>query len=1094
MAAILKWMFVLVLLIAVAGSGAAYWLYSRSDEELRLLVLGQLKTMTPDLKFDVARAQLDWSGRVRIYGLTAFLPDDKDRPSVEVPEIIATLDSERLADLDNVSIQKLYLVKPKIRLTRNVEGNWNFGRVAFHITPGSVLADIEIENATIPVEFQLSEKKARKLLFENFNLTAHPADSRRLSILIGTLLKPAGPLTLEIDATLDGSTWKCETRDAWKVPVDQRLIQLICDLSPEAATQVANAGQLMEQAKATQAAVGTITTSPSSPSSPMKLASQLQPKSGIPDFGARCICDLTFRLQKDGPQHPFSFQIHSAIANGEIDNDLLPFPLKEVGGTIYVDNRRIIETHLHASNGATKISFAGDIVPSKPITASIKLRGVELNNALKSRLIEPLRRTIQSMGLTGLCDVDASIIQDGGAWQKQVKLHLTKGTVTHERFPVTVRDVTGELLLEKNVVEFHATGKYAGQLVTAHGEITDPGPAHQANIVVSSKNLPIDDESLAACPTPVLKAIESLKLKGRHDLMLRLSRPAGLGQKYEPDLNERVYDGSLNFHGFPFAIQQLNGFVRWRGDTVKFSQLRGTHDGATLTGEGTFQLLPKPGRLELTIDATDGAFDRALQMALPASLRQVWNDFQPQGHFDVTTEIAWIPGTPCVVKLPKVTVRDGEMLMKSFPWPLQNLSGKFSYNTEPGKLVMEEVRAQHDDAQLSARGVGWFVNGRPWRLDFHQLNVDNLIPNATFRNALPEALQKPFDFLRPTGVFSLAGPVLFFELRPGEKAIGAMWKLDTILSRCGITAGTRVEEINGAIKVEGTWDGNAATLDGKLDLDSLSIFRQATGLAYQINKVVGPISFRDGKFVAGTETAIPPRASDAPDEDKRIRGNVFDGNVFLDSVVELGDELKYQVFVEMKTGRLERYAQQYLRGYSKLAGIMNGWMNLRGKGTNADRMVGEGKMIIAPASLYDSPMLTQIFQVIQLRSPDRSAFEEARLNFSIANGRFDFNSIEFLGESLNMRGRGYVRFDGGMQLDFGLRLRQLIPNPLSPGLMAVKVTGNITDPKTAYVPFPEVDDAMKQFFGVLLDPRKMTPRPGLFTPRTGQQQTEEATR
>ena len=242
---------------------------------------------------------------------------------------------------------------------------------------------------------------------------------------------------------------------------------------------------------------------------------------------------------------------------------LLPFPLNGLGGEVYIDNRRVIEAQLYAANGPTKIAFDGDIIPSKPITAAIKVRNIELNNALKARLPKELTRVVQSLGLTGRCDLDASAVQDSGGWRPHVKLHLLKGTVTHERFPVTVRDVEGELIctrdeltLDKKLVKFEATGRYAGQKVESYGTITNPGPEQQADIVVRSKNLPMDDEALAACPVPVMRAIQSLRLKGRHDLYLRLTRQPGLGQKYEPELIERVYDASLNFTGFPFAIDQ----------------------------------------------------------------------------------------------------------------------------------------------------------------------------------------------------------------------------------------------------------------------------------------------------------------------------------------------------------------------------------------------------------------------------------------------------------------------------------------------------------------------------------------------------------
>ena len=280
-------------------------------------------------------------------------------------------------------------------------------------------------------------------------------------------------------------------------------------------------------------------------------------------------------------------------------------------------------------------------------------------------------------------------------------------------------------------------------------------------------------------------------------------------------------------------------------------------------------------------------------------------------------------------------------------------------------------------------------------------------------------------------------------------------------------AGSRVDNINGVVQLDGSWDGRSAELS---TVTSSWIpprsFAKSMERAYQIDRIRGPIALRDGKFVAGFEEAIPPRRSDTLPIEKRISGDVIGGKVFLDAAVDLGAELGYRAFVELKDGRLERYAQQYLRGQSKLAGVMNGWINLEGKGTNPDRMRGSGKLVIAPAALYELPLFAQIFALIQLQSPDKTAFDEAKLDFTLANSRFDFTSIELQGDTLQMRGRGFVRLDGGMQLGFGLARRQFIPNPFKGGnLIAVKVTGNVGDPKTEFVTFPELDDMLRQFLG-----------------------------
>lgn len=1064
-------MFVLVLLILVAGGGAAYWLYSRSDEGLRQMVLSQLKTMAPNLNVEIERAHFDMLNRVVIYGLTIRLSEDSDdHPLLEVPELTATLEPTQLTDFENLVIQKLVLVRPKVHLVRGPDGIWNWNQIALGTPQGFPIPDLDIDNASIMIEIKLPDNRIRKLPFRNFKLTSRPADAKRLLIQVDTLLEPAGPLNLEIQAAVDGSSWKVESRNAWRVPVNDELVRLLgdLDLSHQITEGVANAGKWIDDLKLAQAGFESETTQSSYSSNLLS-----RRNSATQEFGVHCVSDISFAVQKVDPEHPLKFKVLVAVSEGAIENKLLPFSLGDIKGNLYLDNRQVIVTDVHASHGASQISFNGDVIPGKPIRASVSLRGIELTKNLKSRLPEGLRRILNSTGLTGVCDADLTLTQEEGVWIKRADLRLTKGTVTHEKFPVTVREVAGTLHLENHVVKFDATGKYAGQTVEASGKIINPGPAQRADIVIASKNLPLDDESLAACPAPVLRAIEALNLTGRHDLLLKIHRNEGRGQKYEPELSEYIHDGYLCFNGFPFTVQRLSGRVRWKNDLVEFTDIKGIHDDAVLTAAGTFDRSQGPGRLKLAIDATDAEFDRSLEKALPATLRQVWEQFQPLGSFDIKTDITWSPGSPCEVVVPSIKVRDGEVLMKCFSWVLHDLNGEFSYNTKPGMLVIKSVSARHDDTDLSVRGVGWFPNMKPWRLQFEQMNVDNLVPNATFRNALPEALQRTFDFLRPTGTFWISGPVEFSGQPNIHSSINASWKLKTIWSGCAIDAGSRIDDIRGVVQLDGSWDGTSANLDGDLNLDSASIFRQARGSAYQIERIRGPISFHDGKFVAGYEKAIPPRPSDTLPTEKRIRGDVIGGKVFLDAVVDLGPEINYRAFAELTDGRLERYAQQYLRGQSKLAGVMNGWINVEGKGTKPDRMRGNGKLVIAPAALYELPLFAQIFALIQLQSPDKTAFDEAKLDFTLANSRFDFTSIEMQGDTLQMRGRGFVRFDGGMQLGFGLTRRQFIPNPFKSGnLIAVKVTGNVGDPKTEFVTFPELDDMLRQFLGPMY-PRRM---------------------
>jgi hypothetical protein len=192
--------------------------------------------------------------------------------------------------------------------------------------------------------------------------------------------------------------------------------------------------------------------------------------------------------------------------------------------------------------------------------------------------------------------------------------------------------------------------------------------------------------------------------------------------------------------------------------------------------------------------------------------------------------------------------------------------------------------------------------------------------------------------------------------------------------------------------------------------------------------------------------------------------------------------------VTMSRGRLESYARQYLRGQSDLAGVMNGWLYLWGKGRSEDQIKGRGAMQIAPAALYELPVFVQVFQALRMDAVDRTAFDRADVLYNIQNSRFNFETIDLVGKAISLRGRGYVRFDGAMQLDFysDLARNQIripviheIAGMLSRGWVGVKVTGNIGSPQTKIIPVPELDEAMKQFLGSFEPQPPARPNSGL---------------
>ena len=1110
MSSIFKWMIVLLLLIAVVGGGGVYWYYVRSDELLRAEVLKQLGNLAPDLSFKLEGAKFDFSGRIRLQGLSIQLPGDAE-PALYVPETIATLDDQKLTDFETVSIQRLRFVHPQLHVVRHPDGRWNWQGIAWRSNGSQAVPEVDVEHGTIFVELQRDRRAVRKLKLADLNITAVPAAARKVTAVVSARIGPAGPLSATIDADLDGPPFTLEAK--WlRLPVDDDLLELVGELSPAVHAKLQDARLAIANVVATQTAAMPIPTPQRGDSSrgvstsPISLHSQLPVvTASVPGpFGLKCNCDLHCRVQWPGPDSPPQFQVLAELRSGQLSHVVLPFPLYEIRGSVYADPGQVIVRDLRAENGATRLYLNTRVAPNESPRVKLQVRNIQIDEPLKARLPEPLRKLVNSLSLAGLCDLDLGTTQNGGKLAWEGALHLSEGFVAHEKFPYPVREIRGTARLRGNEIEINGQGKASGVPVNATGRITNPGPANESVFIIKANGVPINSVLLEASPASLRSTLTELNLQGKGDVGMRFSKAAGIGQKYRMRSVVGLRDCSCMLKSFPYRIHRLQGLVDWEDDLITFKELRGEHDGTQLIAEGRFERMPAPGRLDLSIHAENAAFDRSLEVALPASLRRQWQEFQPSGRFDVDSQITWIPGQPCKVELPRIKIIDAEITMQSFPWPMRAIEGEFSYEVSERldqatgrsqsspRLIMKSVSAQHDDTQIRGRGIATFAAGEPWRVRFDELHVDDLIPNSTFRKALPPQLQRVFEALNPSGKFSIdtkSQGAVEIEGGTASGTITSAWDVQLHLTDCALTAGIRIEDIHGQIGLNGGSDGQTANLKGQLDLDSISVFRQASGLAYQITRVVGPISLQDGQFTGGSRaltTPTPPAR--APHLSDRISGDMIDGKLTVDVVADLREEPDYRMQITLSRGRLETYAQQYLRGQSNLAGVINGWLFLWGKGRGEEQLKGRGELQVAPAALYELPVFVQIFRALRLDAVDRTAFDRADVLFNIENSRFNFDAIHLIGTAINLHGRGYVRFDGALQLDFySMIARSQIRIPviheiagiLGRGWVGVKVTGHVGAPETRIVPIPEFDEALKQFLGAFdQPPPKARPKPG----------------
>jgi len=1065
----LKHAAMLAAFLVVGMAVALAWFTFHGDELLRTEILRQVSTMLPETSVDIERAQFDFRGRVRIVNFSLRLPGD-DEPSLMVPEVVIGLDRQAWHERQQILVESIQFRQPQLRATRDASGAWDWSQVQF-VRPESdgPLPQFEINHGAVQLSL-LNPEQTSSFLWrvEDVHLTAVPDSQRSFGVKLSARSDLTGLVTADATVPVEPAAWQAQLH-VQRVAVDPTTLELAHRVVPDLPAYLQRGHQwLREKVPAAN--------------TPEALAR----RSRHPlDLGLSLVTSLQLNVRQPDPETPIQYVAQVDIQDGQMAHEVLPRPVRDLKGTLVTNGSQVILQGLNAIDGRSQLTIDGRADRNGTVDLTLKAVKLPIDDATVARLPPALQRIVHSLSLTGLVDGTARAqLTAGQPWKITADAALSDGRINHEKFRYPVHDVQGTLSWHDDVMQLHGTGRAGQTTVSMVGTVHNPGPLGEAIYDIRADDVPIDEALIAASPLPVQQTLTALQARGKGNAWLRLIRPAGPDQKYELQLRTVITDGSILFKDFPYAVTHLTGKVDWIDDVVTFKHLKGQHDDTALTGTGQFDRRVEPGRMTLDIHATNGAVDRALYAALHRHLQEVWDTFNPSGRIDLDAHINWTPGQPVRVDVPQLTLADGAFQMRDFPYPFQDVGGEFSYNAARNEVAIRKLSARHDDTQVSTSGHA--TCGTPWMVKLESLHVDDLSPTPAFRRTLAPELKQIVDNLNPVGRISFEGPVTFYGPERIDQPMQADWNLEIFLAGCSLNAGLRLDDIHGKVDLAGKWDGINATLAGRVDLDSLAVFRD-----YRVTQIQGPFKLIDQQLTVGSAQMARPIKPDAAftvAPTSRMIGTAYQGDAKLDAIVDFRQEITYLAHMELNGASLERYALQHLRGHSNVRGLMNGWMDIRGRGYSAAAITGDGQLQISPAALYELPVFLQIFQLPQFQPVTRSAFNYANFLFNLRNERFDFQAIDLVGPSLSLRGRGYVRFDGMVMLDFftmqprntvpiiGLREIVGLVNQMSQGWLAVEVRGSIAQPEARVVPFPELDAAMKQFLGAF-EPRPNSPPP-----------------
>ena len=1128
----LMWLVLFVVVAAIGLGVAAHHYWANADRLLLEKVAALFKEWHPELRFELGRCRLDWSGQIHIEQFSLTLPES-ERPLIDLPDTIVDLDREALVNRQEVIVLNLRLLQPQIEATRYPDGTWDFQKLPAlpESEKRTSLPTCELQKAQLVLHImQDGNAPPATVVVENADLKLTPNGKRNLLIEGGAHIAQVGNLKLDGRINVDTKTGSLNGQ-LTDVTLGHELLAYAASFEPSVNDKVAAVRQRLLDEMLKQPnpesklpfSIAGLANSPSTNLADFRPATLSNTKAGIqqasgsrmqparrhaippPMIGANdsilgllANLDVSFRVAVPSAETPPDVRLLVDIKGGAITNTALPFPLDNLTGQVEYANRLLTIRKLTAVNGPTEVGISGSVLQSDAGPSgqvNLKIKGLVCDDRLRSRLSVGFGNIYDVHNPSGLLDMEVSVVSTpDGKWNPQdLLVRANRASVVHEIFPYPVREAVGTIVQDGRDLRIDMAGRVGNRPITLKGFVRNPGPEAWIVFEIDVDDLPLDGQFYDACNPKMRTVLESMNLGGFADAHVRLERKPGPDQKMTPSMVGYLKAGKMAFRSFPYQVENLTGKLEFDGRDWIFTDLRGTHGEALLNAEGTYITSTGTGDLQLSVTTQEARIDESLRTALPPHLKKLWEEVAPGGRIRrMVTNVRMLQGKPVRITLPEIQIDEGTTRMRVFPYELSGIKANYSYGD--GLLTIHSFDGRHGATEVSLQGTVQTQPNGDWRTTLSKWSAKNLVTDDSFQKALSPGLKSVFSAFSQDQTLNATG---FLELRgtpDPQYPITAAWEVATYLEKGKISAGLDFTDVSGRIISTGTWDGYEADVDGILDISSLKVFDK-----YVLYDVRGPFALKQGIFSAGSRQALVPNGSDRPiDSSEQIEAKFVGGILTINSQATTSQPTDYVARINLSHGQLKRFSQLYMQSRDRLEGVMNGWMTVSGKGAQPKNMTGRGQLQISPAALYDLPVVFQVLNTLAVAPQDNSFFEYGRVDFQIANEQFNFSSIDLVGSPMQLHGTGRAGFDDSIDLTFvsvlpNSRLRKpqvwipivsevagLVGGVTNLVGVVVEVTGTTSNPQTKVIPAKNLDDAVKQFVRSL-KPLPLTPPP-VFSP------------
>ncbi|QDT00511.1 hypothetical protein HG15A2_38490 [Adhaeretor mobilis] len=1006
------------------------YFYTHMDDEIRRKVEVVLAEKFPQLQVNVGGARLIEGQGIAIYDLhlEEAASGKRENHLLSVDELLLECNASLPQLLQGIpDVRRVVVRRPRCWLRRDPSGRLNV-EAFFPLTATTVKRPpIVIEGASIAFS-DLAKPNLKPLTVRDINLTIAGANA-------GASTPQA---VVKVNGTLSGTQLRQARLRAWINPVDGNYraelgvdeFQFDEDLL---AWLVAHAPQNARD---------------------MNLGCQA---SGVIEVSGNAQAVGQVRVAAD-----------LQVVSGHAEHPRLPRPLTNLQCRVKLAEGQIEVSDFHAQCGPAAIAASArrnGFAPSAPTSIAARVVQLPLDKSLRNVLPLLLQEQWEKHQPTGLVDATLQATFDGQHWSPTATLTGSELAFESDKFPYRLTDGSGTILVTPRQgdrpmrLDIDMTGQGGGQPIHIVGQIFDPKPAARGWVKITGENVEIEKRMIAALPPKSREVITSLHPAGKMNFLWRIDRQQD-GQLPRTSLQLNLVDLSVKYDKFPYPLSGISGTVQAEDDRWTFRDIV-SNGRRQIRCQGYLQPVAVGSALSLRFTGEQVPLDDNLYEAFDEDVQNAWTELRPRGHVDFMADVDYRTGQgkPRIRAEIRPRAETASLRPRFFDYLMEDVSGVITY--DEGAITLNDVRARHARTKVLTNGNGFFSPNGQWQMQLVGLTVDKVAVGRTLLTALPAKLSKLIDSLHPTGSFRIDNGVLSFEKSASAMApIKTDWDFQLTCQQTDLQCGIDLHNLHGTVRLMGASDEQRNYSAGELDLDSV-MFE-----GVQFTNVKGPIWVDDSQCLFGRRAASqngqPPRP---------VTASAYDGRIAADAMVTFYGLPRYEAEANLVGVDLKRLTVERFGSTEEMKGKVDANVKIGGQGRSQHQLTGSGDVRIRDAEIYESPVLLRVLKTLRSGKTDKSAFNEGHIRFRLDGRHVTLQQLDFYGDVVNLKGKGYTNFDQDLKLvfhaevgrtDYQLPFVKNLVKTTNQQILQLYVDGTMSNPIVQKQAFPGINQLLDQ--------------------------------